>query len=71
MTESGRDALVGYFCISAVSTYHGDEEYSDLEDLDLVPSEARTIRTALTELGLVELFPATDGEPLKPYLTLN
>jgi len=62
LTKSGRDAPVGYFCISAVSTYHGDEEYSDLEDLKLVPREARTMREALAGLGLIELFPATDGE---------
>jgi hypothetical protein len=56
---------MGYFCISAVSTYDNSGEYNnnpDYADLDLVPREAATMREAFTGLGLVELFSAPDGE---------
>jgi hypothetical protein len=62
LAEQGRDAPVGYFCISAVSTYEGDGDFADLENLELVPRETHTMRNALTQLGLVELFHREDGE---------
>ncbi|KXK63119.1 hypothetical protein AWW66_04885 [Micromonospora rosaria] len=48
----------GYFAISAVSTYSADGPFRNGEfaDLDHVPGEARTMRTTLAGLGLVELF---------------
>jgi hypothetical protein len=54
----------GYFCISAVSTYRegGDFEECKFGNLELVPREATTVREALTELGLVELFTTAGGE---------
>ncbi|WP_428963803.1 hypothetical protein [Micromonospora fluostatini] len=50
----------GYFAISAVSTYSADGPFRNGEfvDLDHVPREARTMRTTLAGLGLVELFGA-------------
>jgi hypothetical protein len=62
LAEQGRDAPVGYFCISAVSTYEGNGDFADLENLELVPRETHTMRNALTQLGLVELFHREDGE---------
>jgi hypothetical protein len=64
LAEGGRQIPAGYFCISAVSTYEmgGDLEGLHFENLELVPREARTMRKALTNLGLVELFTGPDGE---------
>ncbi|MGB9046551.1 MAG: hypothetical protein WCC47_03975, partial [Pseudonocardiaceae bacterium] len=54
----------GYFCISAVSMYTQDGGFTDaeFENLNIVPHEATAVRQVFTELGLVELVTAPDGE---------
>ncbi len=52
-------SATGYFCISAVSEYSTD---SGLKQLREVYAEAETVRSALRDLGLNELFRPDQGE---------
>ena len=53
----------GAFCLSGVGTYD-DRVLSDgdLENLDGVPAELKTIRRSLSSLGLEEIVPFDEGE---------